>query len=111
MEKEFWQDYFESLGQAIERLGEILQHPDLQKIDYLQDAAIQRFKFCMALYWKVLKKFLAYEAIDSTTPREVLQKAYQFNLIDDEKIWLQMLHDRNKMSRCWKIRHFDSIVF
>lgn len=84
------------MGQTVERLGEILQHPDLNKIDYLQDAAIQRFEFCIELYWKVLKKFLAYEEVESTTPRNVLKKAYQFGLIEDEKMWLQMMHDRNR---------------
>lgn len=102
MEKEFWKDYFETLGQAIQRLTEILNHPDLKKTDYLQDAAIQRFEFCIELYWKVLKKFLAYEEVEATTPRDVLQKAYQFHLIDDEKMWLQMLHDRNKTSHVYK---------
>lgn len=102
MEKEFWRDYFETLGQAVQRLQELLQHPDLQKIDYLQDATIQRFEFCIELYWKILKKFLSYEEVETTTPRDVLKKAYQFNLIDDEKIWLQMMHDRNRTSHVYK---------
>jgi nucleotidyltransferase substrate binding protein (TIGR01987 family) len=102
MEKEFWKDYFDSLGKVIQRLGEVLHHPKLRKIDYLQDAAIQRFEFCTELYWKVLKKFLAYEEIETTTPKDVLQKAYQFKLIDDEKIWLKMIHDRNRTSHVYK---------
>lgn len=114
MEKEFWKDYFESLGEAVSRLGDVLKHPDLQKIDYLQDAAIQRFEFCIELYWKVLKKFLAYEEVDTSTPKDVLSKAYQFGLIDDEKTWLQMLHDRNRTSHVYKKeeakRVFDNIV-
>lgn len=102
MEKEFWKDYFETLGQAVQRLKELLDHPDLHKIDYLQDATIQRFEFCIELYWKILKKFLSYEEVETTTPRDVLQKAYQFQLIDDEKLWLQMLHDRNRTSHVYK---------
>lgn len=114
MEKEFWKDYFETLGQAVQRLEEILNHPDLQTIDYLQDATIQRFEFCIELYWKILKKFLSYEEVETTTPRDVLQKAYQFNLIDDEKIWLQMMHDRNRTSHVYKQeeakRVFENII-
>lgn len=102
MKKEFWKDYFENLGSAIKRLEEVLKHPDLTKTSYLQDAAIQRFEFCVELYWKVLKKFLAYEKVDATTPRDVLQKAYQFGFIDDEKIWLLMMDDRNKTSHVYK---------
>ncbi len=102
MEKELWKDYFDSLGEAVNRLGEMLEHPDIQKIDYLQDAAIQRFEFCIELYWKVLKKFLSYEVVETTTPRDVLKKAYQFKLIDDEKMWLQMMHDQNRTSHVYK---------
>lgn len=114
MEKEFWKDYFESLGEAVARLGEVLQQPDLKKNDFLQDATIQRFEFCIELYWKVLKKFLAYEEVETTTPKDVVSKAYQFGLVDNEKIWLQMLHDRNKTSHVYKQeeakRVFNNIV-
>jgi len=114
MEKEFWKDYFESLGKAIQKLGEVLQLPDLQTTDYLQDAAIHRFEFCIELYWKVLKKFLATEEVETTTPRDVIAKAYQFQFIDDEKVWLEMLRNRNITSHIYNQeeakRVFDSIV-
>ncbi len=54
MEKEFWQDYFASLGNALQRLGEAVSHHPDQKNLY-RDASIQRFEFCIELYWKVLK--------------------------------------------------------
>ncbi|MCX7338803.1 MAG: HI0074 family nucleotidyltransferase substrate-binding subunit [Alphaproteobacteria bacterium] len=102
MDKEFWKDYFDSLGDALARLGDVLKHPDLEAVDYLQDAAIQRFEFTIELFWKVLKKFLAYEKIDTTTPRDVLKNAFQYNFIDDEDVWLLMLDDRNKTSHLYK---------
>lgn len=98
----FWKDYFDSLGQALKRLAEVLTHEDIDKIDFMQDATIQRFKFVIELYWKVLKKILSYEKIDATTPREVLRKSFQFKLIDDEEIWLSMLDDRNNTSHVYK---------
>lgn len=102
MEKEFWEDYFKTLGEAIKRLQEVLSHPLLDQDSLYQDAAIQRFEFCIELFWKVLKKFLAYEKVLSTTPRDVIQKAFQFSLIDDEQIWLTMMDDRNKISHVYK---------
>ena len=104
MEKEFWRDYFASLGKALKSLEDVLQLPNLQTTDYLQAAAIQYFEFSIELYWKVLKKFLAYEKVNTTTPRDVLAKAYQFDLIDDEKIWLEMLDNRNITSH---IYHYE----
>lgn len=102
MEKFFWKDYFDTLGQAITRLSEVINHPDINKNDYIQDAAIQRFEFVTELFWKTLKKILAYEKIQSTTPREVLNKSYQFQLINDEDVWLKMLDDRNNTSHVYK---------
>lgn len=102
MEKEFWRDYFESLGDAISRLEEVVIHPELASLEILQDAALQRFEFTIELYWKVLKKFLAYEKIEATTPRDVLSKAFQYRLIEEEDIWLRMLDDRNKTSHIYK---------
>ena len=67
----------------------------------MQDAAIQRFEFVIELYWKTLKKILAYEKVESTTPRDVLSKAFQFNLIDDEDAWLATLDDRNNTSHMY----------
>ena len=101
MGKQIWQDYFFSLGDAVNRLQEVLAIND-NTIDYLPDATIQRFEFTIELFWKVLKKFLAYEKIESTTPRDVLSKAYQYELIDDEKVWLAMLDDRNNTSHMYK---------
>lgn len=102
MDKMLWADYFYSLRSALLRLNDVLTHKELDKIEYMQDAAIQRFEFVIELYWKVLKKVLAYEEVESSTPRDVLRKAFQFKLIDQEDIWLAMLHDRNNASNVYK---------
>lgn len=102
MEKIFWQDYFKTLGQAIQRLHEVIARTKVDKDLVLLDAAIQRFEFVIELFWKVLKKILAHEEIDSTTPKDVLSKAFQFSIIDDEKIWIEMLRDRNNTSYVYK---------
>ena len=98
----FWKDYFDSLGQALKRLSEVITHKDIDTVDFMQDATIQRFEFVIELYWKVLKKILTYEKIDATTPREVLKKAFQFNLINDEETWLAMLDDKYNTSHAYK---------
>lgn len=102
MKEIFWKDYFEMLGQAIKRLEEAMYYAKVDKNDCFQDAAIQRFEFVIELFWKVLKKVLIYEKIEATTPRDVLNKAYQFNLIDNESAWLGMLDDRNNTSHVYK---------
>ncbi len=86
MEKIFFGDSFNSLGKSISRLKEVIEHPDIDKVDFMRDAAIKRFEFVIEFYWKILKKALAYEKIESSTPRDVMNKAYQYKLINDEKI-------------------------
>jgi len=97
-----WKDYFYTLGKAIDRLQEVMEHPQLYQIDCMRDAAIQRFEFTIELFWKSLKKILFYEKSEATTPRDTLSKAYQYKLIDNEKIWLEMLEDRNNTSHAYK---------
>lgn len=98
----FWKDSFESLGRALERLTELVNHEDRDKVDYIIDATIQRFEFVIELYWKVLKKILIYEKVEATSPRDVIRNAYRFELIDDEKAWLAMLDDRNQTSHVYR---------
>lgn len=97
-----WKDSFDLLGKAIHRLKEVMIHPKPTQIDYLIDATIQRFEFTIELFWKALKKILFYEKIESTTPRDTLNKAYQYYLIDDEALWLKMMDDRNNTSHAYK---------
>jgi nucleotidyltransferase substrate binding protein (TIGR01987 family) len=104
--KEF---YFENLGNALERFKDVMQHPDLEKNTYMRDAAIQRFEFTIELFWKVLKKVLHYEKVETTTPRDVLNKAFQYKLIDDEAIWLKMLDDRNNTSHVYNEKDAERI--
>lgn len=97
-----WKDSFDTLGRAVDRLQDVLQHSEIDNIEYLRDATIQRFEFTIELFWKVLKKILAYEKIETSTPRDTLSKAYQYHLIQNEDVWLSMLDDRNNTSHAYK---------
>jgi nucleotidyltransferase substrate binding protein (TIGR01987 family) len=88
-----------NLGAALERLAEALQEPTENKLAI--DGTIQRFEFVIELYWKTLKRLLAWEGIQTQTPREALQRAYQAGWLADETAWLQMLRDRNQTSHLY----------
>ncbi|QQR63082.1 nucleotidyltransferase substrate binding protein [bacterium] len=94
--------FFLSLGNAIDRLTEVMSHPDVHNNTFMRDAAIQRFEFTIELFWKILKKILFYEKIEATTPRDTLSKAYQYKFIDDEVVWLDMLDSGNNTSHAYK---------
>ena len=84
------------LGNALQRLHEALQEPNTGSL--VIDGTIQRFEFVVELYWKTLKRLLASEGIQTHTPRETLERAYQAEWLKDEKVWLRMLKDRNETS-------------
>lgn len=91
----------EQFGQALTRLEEALARSP-EHDDIVIDATIQRFEFTIELCWKSLKKKLASEGIETTTPRTTLQQAYVANWIDNEAIWLEMLKDRNLTSHTYR---------
>lgn len=99
---------FNNLGNALERLGEVVdKSPDPERI--IIDSTIQRFEFTFELFWKHLKRLAVYSGRDPKTPRETLQEAYSFGWIDGEKIWLEMMNDRNSMSHIYKEELADHI--
>jgi len=65
------------------------------------DGTIQRFEFVIELFWKTLRRLLAEEGIQTDTPREALQQAFQIRWLRDEAAWLQMLKDRNETSHVY----------
>lgn len=89
-----------NLNSALQRLQEICNE-SLDPKNYLVDATIQRFEFSFELFWKTLKILLEKEGVLATTPKEILQAAYRIGWINDEKIWLSMLMDRNNTSHVY----------
>jgi nucleotidyltransferase substrate binding protein (TIGR01987 family) len=89
------------LKNALHRLKEALQDdPSLHNT--VIDGTIQRFEFTIELFWKALKKKLLRDyGVDTQGPKMVLQQAYVNKLITDEKMWLDMLDDRNVTSHTY----------
>lgn len=65
------------------------------------DATIQRFEFTIELFWKLLKAILEEQGVLVVYPKDVLKEAYKGNLVDDEKIWISILKDRNLTSHTY----------
>jgi len=103
-----WKRNFDDLGKALERLKEALDAPlDEQRI--IMDGTIQRFKFCIELFWKSFKNFLEREEREVLSPRDAVAQAYQMKWFDDEKLWLKMLHDRNFLSHNYEREKAEDI--
>lgn len=95
------EDKFESLTNALTRLKEALERKfDDEMIK--RDVCIKRFEFTIEVYWKFLKRFLEFKGeTDTVFARNIMQTAYSKNLLDNEKLWLDMLKDRNMTSHIY----------
>ena len=82
----------QSLEQALNRLGEALADDS----EIVIDGTIQRFEFCIELFWKVLQKLLRQKRIIAKSPRQVMQEAYALGWLKDETLWLDMADCRNQ---------------
>ncbi len=91
---------FSKLEKAILALDVMLKKP-LDEDRAIMDATIHRFEFTVELFWKLLKKIIESLGKEVGYPKEVLQEAFAGKLINDQKIWLAMLHDRNQTSHTY----------
>lgn len=87
------------LESALSRLRDALAQP---KTEWTRDAAIQRFEFTFELAWKAVAIASRREGIEVASPRRAWQAAFRLGWIDDDRIWLDMLEDRNRASHSYR---------
>lgn len=98
------EDSFENVGNALTRLQEALeQSQGAPEGSLMIDGTIQRFEFCIEMIWKLLRRLIldAKQEVEPF-PKPVMQKSYAAGWLKDEKLWLDMLDDRNKTSHTYK---------
>lgn len=101
-------DNMDKLDKALKSLHVMVDKPmDIDRSNI--DATIQRFEFCVELFWKTLKHVLTDLGVDVNYPRDTLQAAYAGKLINQEDVWLAMLRDRNLTSRTYNEELADDI--
>src|SRR5580692_7017486 len=67
-------------------LNKIDQHKDLR--EELRDSTIQRFEYCVDIFWKVLKEYTIFVLtipIEVSSPKKVLQECVTANLINEQE--------------------------
>jgi nucleotidyltransferase substrate binding protein (TIGR01987 family) len=90
----------QKLESALFQLSEV-NFEEVRHNSLSRDGAIQRFEFCVELFWKWIQARLLEESIEVASPKAAFQKAFQMGWLEDELFWLGMLKDRNLSSHTY----------
>jgi nucleotidyltransferase substrate binding protein (TIGR01987 family) len=78
---------------AMEQLRLYLAQPVVTDRD--RAGVIHAFEFTFECVWRLLKRVSEEQGIPAPSPKKALSAAFRLGLIRDEKLWLDMLGDRN----------------
>lgn len=103
---------FQNLKKAYTKLCEACNLYDGNN-EFVRDCMIYRFKFTYELCHKTLHEFMTYMGTDleNSFPRTIFKKAYVSGVIDDDKLWLSLINDRNKISHVYNENMADDIAY
>ena len=84
-----WRYRFSNYKRAFSLLREAMSETGLSQLE--KDEAIRRFKFTVELAWKVMKDYLENEGVifKQITPRCVTRKAFETNLTEHGRVWME----------------------
>jgi nucleotidyltransferase substrate binding protein (TIGR01987 family) len=89
-----WKQRFQNFEKSLLLLQGALNidSPDI----YQRAGMIQFFETSFELSWKLMKDYLEAEGFaDVKSPRSVVKKAFQTELVENGHIWMELLQDRN----------------
>ncbi len=98
-----WQRRFENFQSAYSKLAEISER-NLDDYSLLEkEGMIQRFEYTYELAWKTLKDWLFIQGYDEKTPRDVVQRSFEVELLSeqDTEYFLEGLRERNLTSHTY----------
>ena len=100
-----------NLKKAYTKLVEVSELYD-GKDEIVRDSLIQRFEFTYELTHKTLKDVMRYLGVtlENSFPRTIYKKAYVNNLISDDKVWINLLEDRNCTSHIYNESLSDEVA-
>ncbi|NWF67004.1 MAG: nucleotidyltransferase substrate binding protein [Campylobacterales bacterium] len=69
--------------------------------DVYLDLIVKRFEFTYEMSWKALKRYLEFLGFEIKSPRGAFKEAFAQGMIEYEKIWLDMIEQRNLSSHIY----------
>lgn len=95
------QESYNTFRKAYLKLQEFIDKDDKSEIS--QAAIIHAYEYTFELWWKIMQKYLEYVGtVQDYGPSATIKNAFQYNLIEDGQMWMDMLRDRNLTAHTYK---------
>lgn len=99
---------YNAFRKAYLKLTEFIEKDD--KSEMSKAAIIHAYEYTFELWWKTVQRYLEYvESVQDYGPNATIKNAFQYNLIQDGQMWMDMLKDRNLTSHTYKEDIADDI--
>ena len=108
-----WRYRFSNYKRAFSLLREAIEPMSETGLSQLEkEGTIRRFKCTMELAWNVMKDYLENEGVifKQITPRCVIRKAFEADLTEHGRVWMEALDARNKMSHTYDFQKFEEVI-
>ncbi|MCA1787641.1 MAG: nucleotidyltransferase substrate binding protein [Desulfobacteraceae bacterium] len=104
-----WKQRFQNFKKAYEQFSDAVSRIDTLSV-LEKEGMVQRFEYTFELAWKTVKDFLEAKNVDAKYPREVIKKAFEYEIIENGETWLEMLEQRNLMAHTYSEEIFAKAV-
>ena len=95
-----WQQRFNNFKKAFAQLEKFIAKGDLSELE--MQGLVKAFEYTYELAWTTMKDFLEYRGqSDIYGSRDAIRKAFEFGLVEDGSLWMEMLQSRNKTSHTY----------
>ena len=105
-----WNERISDYKNALERLKEAIEESKIINSSTIKDGVIQRFEFTLELSWKAMKYFLNSEGLtEAKAPRSTIRTGFNNEIIQNAKLWIDMIEDRNLTTHTYSQSTSDEI--
>lgn len=104
---------FSNFKRAFILLQEGVELKNKRELSQLEkEGIVQRFEYTLELAWLVMRDYLESQnfVLEFTTPRSVIKKSFEVQLINSGEVWQDALDMRNKMSHTYDSQEFEKAV-
>ena len=104
-----WKQRFQNFEKAFLQLkSAVVSLNSLSDLE--KEGLVQRFEYTFELAWKTLKDYLESQDVEAKFPREVIKKGFQYEIVENGEVWMEMLEKRNLMAHTYDEQVFNEAV-